>query len=372
MEEMLQAMADRGHEVVIIVPRVHGLVEGRRKGVTVVGVPYAPASMQVWGYGRSLDAGTRLRSTAIAVTPLAMTAMARALGNETRARRPDIVHLHWLLPQGVLSAVVPKGVPIVVSLHGADVRFATGPLAPITRWVVDRVAVVVAASSGVIELVSQVAPKLKEKAVVIPHGANDKLFYPRDRAVARAELGIEHNGSIILGVGRLVPKKGFRHLIAAMASLSETGAHLHLVGDGPERSALEDAVTHDLRPRLHFQGRQSREKVAQWIAASDVVVIPSVPDKGDIDSGPVVLMEAMASGRPVVSSRVGMAQDVIVNNENGLLLDVVDEVAIAETIRRALTKRDELGRNARHAFVTEGGWPRVAETYEQTYRQLRA
>lgn len=367
MEEMLEALADRGHEVTVLVPRVDGLVEGLRNGVDVVGVAFAPSRMQVWGYGRSLDAESRLKPAAIAITPVAIAAKALALRKTISALGPDVVHLHWLIPQGVLSLVVPRRIPVVVSLHGADARYATGSLAPLTRRVIDRAGAVIAASAGIIDLVSRVAPRLRDKAVVIPHGANETLFYPRDRDEARSQLGIAHDAPIILGVGRLVPKKGFRILLEAMPSLLDTGAHLYLIGDGPEKPGLEEAIAPETRPLIHFVGRQSRNSVADWIAASDVVVIPSVPDKGDIDTGPVVLMEALASGRPVVSTRVGMAPDVIVDQRNGLLVDRNDGKAMAAAIRQALRAPADLGSEAQRTFRQIGDWSRVAHVYEETY-----
>jgi glycosyltransferase involved in cell wall biosynthesis len=370
MEEMLEALANRGHEVAVLVPRVKGLVEGRRNGVEVIGVPYAPSSLQVWGYGRSLGAKSRLRVVAVAVTPVAMAAMGRALRRQIKTRRPDVVHLHWLIPQGVLSLVVPRQIPIVISLHGADVRYAAGSLAPVARRVVDRAGAVVAASSGVIDEVSQAVPGLKEKAVVIPHGANEKLFYPRDRDEARFELGVAHDGPIILGVGRLVPKKGFRYLIHAMGDLADGSAHLHLVGEGPERPLLEGTVPAHLRDRVHFEGSKSRADVAAWIAASDLVAIPSAPERGDVDTGPVVLLEALASGRPVVATQVGMASSVIEEGVNGSLLESSDPAMIAAAMDAVLALTDSLGEGAFRSSSIIGDWARAAEEYESVYVEL--
>jgi glycosyltransferase involved in cell wall biosynthesis len=371
MEEMLQALTERGHDVTILVPRVEGLKEGRRNGVEVIGVPYAPTSMQVWGYGRSLDSNSKLRPTAIAVTPMVALAMARALRRQIRQSHPDIVHLHWMFPQGALALLTPKDTPVVVSIHGADVRYATGRLAPLTPRVVDRAQSIIAASSGVIDAVARIAPSIEMKAVVIPHGANTELFYPRDQGTARAELGIKHEGPLVLAVGRLVPKKGFLQLILAMESLSDIPAHLHLVGEGPELPILESAVSSGVRGYVHFEGSQSRSSVAQWIAASDVVVIPSVPDRADIDSGPVVLMEALASGRRVIASRVGMARDLITfDNSGGVILDHVDPESLAEAIRTTIGSRGEYSEGARRSFELVGGWDRVALSLETCYASI--
>ena len=372
MEEMLSALADRGHEVAIVVPRVIGLQEGIREDVQVIGAVYAPRRLQVWGYGRSLALGGRLKASAALVTPAAIGAMALAMRRRIAVKRPDVIHLHWVLPQGVLAAFVPSDIPVVVSVHGADVRFVRGRLGRVARRVLARADAVVSASSGILEAISGVYPSTRSKSHVITHGANTNLFQPVDRSRAKTELGIDPDVPVIVAVGRLVSKKGFDRLIRSMSELTDTGAHLYIIGEGPESTTLRSLASQTNADRIHLLGIQRREVTAKWLAASDVVVIPSVRDGQDVDSGPVVLMEAMASGRPVVTTGIGMAPDVIRHDVNGYLIDAAEPHLLAAAVREALANRTRLGKGARATFEGLGGWHRVASALEEVYGSLIA
>lgn len=367
MEEMLQAFVERGHEAWIVVPRVDGLVEGVRRGVHVVGAPYGPPRLQVWGYGRSLNSNSRIRASAMIMTPPAVLSMAGTLRRLIRSQVPDVIHLHWVLPQGVLGAAIPREVPLVVSVHGADARMARGLLRPLVDKVLFRADATVAASKPILDFVVGVRPASGAKRHVIPHGANQQLFRGASRSNARVKLGIDPSLVVVFAVGRLVRKKGFRHLIEAMRLLGRTNAELFIAGSGPELATLKSTIQSDTKVRTHLIGQQSRDDLAEWFAAADVVAIPSIPDGDDVDSGPVVLIEALAAGRPIVASFVGMAPDLINDGENGFLVDPTDSAALAAALDSAISDTDRLGLGARQTFETLGDWGRAAGQLEAVY-----
>jgi glycosyltransferase involved in cell wall biosynthesis len=368
MQEMLAAQALRGQEVSIIVPREDSLVEGLRSGVRIIGTPYAPhRRAQVWGYGKSFNHKGGLRPLAVFMTPMAMASLASALRREIRRQDPDVVHLHWVLPQGALSSVIPNSVPVVVSVHGADVRFSRGLMKPFTRKILARADGVIAASSGIINVMTSTLPSSRFRSYVIPHGADDMLFGGKDTPSARHSLGLDRDERIILAVGRLVPKKGFHNLIDAVASMQEVNVRLYIVGDGPARSRLHQQIVDRGADRIRLLGPLTREELATWYQAAEVVAIPSIVTPGDIDSGPVVLMEALAAGKAVVASRVGMALDVITHNLNGLLLDSVTPGELSEALQMALDQSDRLGSEGRALFERVGSWDRVAADLENVY-----
>lgn len=363
MEEMMVALVEAGHQVTMVVPRVVDLAEGERNGVRLVGAPYAPSRFQDWGYSRSLDENGRIKTSAKTLTPVAMASMIRVVRREL-AHSPDLIHLHWLVPQGVIALAVPKTLPVVVSVHGADAKFAGGRLRPIVDRIVGRADALVAASSKILGSVASIHSGATSKAAVIPHGANPKLFKPRDRAIAKAELGLAPDRRLVLGVGRLVKKKGFAELVKAVLPLGDS-VELAILGEGPERPALLN-----LNQQVRLVGATPRKEVAVWLAAADVVVIPSIEVAGDIDSGPVVLMEAMAAGRRVVSTRVGMAPDVIEDGVNGYLVNSAEPGSLSSGISRALSHGDQLDIGAARTFEQMGDWSRVAAQLEGIYRSI--
>ncbi|MGC6489031.1 MAG: glycosyltransferase, partial [Planctomycetota bacterium] len=128
----------------------------------------------------------------------------------------------------------------------------------------------------------------------VRNGVDLERFAPGDAAAARAALGLPTGVRIALGVGRLVPGKGFD--VAARAVASDPGLHLVLVGDGGERARIAAAAP----GRVTFLGAQPPERVALAYQAADVFVLPS-----EREGWPNVVTEALASGLPVVASRVG-------------------------------------------------------------------
>jgi glycosyltransferase involved in cell wall biosynthesis len=180
-----------------------------------------------------------------------------------------------------------------------------------------------------------------ERVRVLPMGIDTTRFTPR-AAVARG-----HDGPRLLFVGRLVEKKGTRYAIEAMAAIAreEPGARLMIVGDGPERTALERLTARlDLKDRVAFAGAVPNDELPALYASADLFIGPSVVEaNGDTESFGVVFAEAMASGCPVVATDVGGVADLVVDGETGVLVPERDAPAIAETVV-ALLRDDALRR----------------------------
>jgi glycosyltransferase involved in cell wall biosynthesis len=178
---------------------------------------------------------------------------------------------------------------------------------------------------------------------LLPHGVDLQRFTPR---VARVNSVLR-----LLAVGRLVEKKGFHFLIAALSGL-KIPFTLTIAGDGPERERLRQLIVlNNLENRVVFCGAVTHSELPRMYGEADVVVVPSVQDSsGDRDGLPNVVLEAMASGRPIVASDAGAIASAIVDCENGLLVPPADPVALGQAIRRLAESRElreQLGRNGR-------------------------
>jgi len=140
----------------------------------------------------------------------------------------------------------------------------------------------------------------------------------------------------ILAVGRLVPKKGFDVLIDAAVRLRDKGAdfQIRIVGDGEERLRLEERVGGcELTERILFTGEKSQEELREDFAWADVLAVPSVPAaNGDIDGVPVVILEAMALGVPVVASRLSGIPEVVLDGKTGVLAHPGDPDSLAAAL----------------------------------------
>jgi glycosyltransferase involved in cell wall biosynthesis len=170
-----------------------------------------------------------------------------------------------------------------------------------------------------------------EKTLVIPCGVDPRLFRPRER---RRRDGVFR----VACVAGLRDYKGHRFLVEACALLARRGVPVHatLVGDGPERAAVEAQLAAEgLEGHIELLGNQPQDRIRAVLDAVDAVVLPSVrTPQGMMDGIPVALMEAMAAGIPVVSTNVSGIPELVVDGETGLIAPEQDATALAAALER--------------------------------------
>jgi glycosyltransferase involved in cell wall biosynthesis len=164
------------------------------------------------------------------------------------------------------------------------------------------------------------------------------LASPADAQALRLKLGIGTDESVLLAVGRLSKEKAHIDLITAFARLRETSSELKcklvIVGEGPERGALEAAArSRSIQQEVIFTGQAN--DVQPFYAAADVFVLPS-----HSEGSPNVLLEAMAANLPIVATAVGGVPEIVENNESALIIPAQDSNAMAAAIARVLSERD--------------------------------
>ncbi|MBA3861631.1 MAG: glycosyltransferase [Solirubrobacterales bacterium] len=273
-----------------------------------------------------------------------------------RSFRPDVVFGHFLVPAGAIAAAVAAAgrLPVVLMAHGRDVR-NVGEIpgaGVVTRLAAARAATVIANSAYLrAELLDRV-PALAGRVEVIDCGVDLERFRGRDGVAARVEVGWDGPAPRFLFVGGLDDRKNVLRLVEAFRSLGR--GSLVLVGDGPLRARVKGA------PGVTTVGRVPHERVGDWIAACEVLCLPSTVEP----LGQVVL-EAMASERSVVATRVGGPPE-LVPPEAGVLVnpesteDIAAGMAAAAELpspnvaaRRAAAEHDVRRQAARMAGVLE-------------------
>jgi glycosyltransferase involved in cell wall biosynthesis len=198
-----------------------------------------------------------------------------------------------------------------------------------------------------------------DQVVSIPTGIDLDRFRPGAAAEARKALGLEPDGAVIGIVATLRSWKGHRYLLEALAGLADRNARLVVVGDGPQREALE-ALAKELgiADRVRFAGNQA--DVAPWMRALDVFCLPSYANEGV----PQALMQAMACGLPVVTTPVGSIAEIVQDGSTGRLVPPSDAQALRAAIEALLADeplRRRLGASAREAALQRFGEERMVE-----------
>ena len=287
--------------------------------------------------------------------------LAREVFETARRFRPDVVYAHFLVPAG-LAAALGSRAPLVVTAHGQDVA-NIGSMVGVrtaTRYVVRRAAAVIAVSDWLRARLEREIPSAVGKTHVIDCGVDLERFAPRSAEDARHELGWNPEGTAFLCLGSLSERKNVLRLARAVEQLG--GGELVFVGDGPLREALEG------RPRITLVGRVPHDVVPAWLAASDVVCQPSLAEPFGLAT-----LEAMASARSVVASRVGGPPE-FVSAESGVLVDPEDDDALVAALAEAaaLPRPNLAARAAAEAHDVRKQAARVEEILERAAGGRRA
>lgn len=334
----LAVAESREFDTTVLVPSLPGCPAQEWVGeVDVRRFRYFPRRWEDLADGAILENVRRRRSRLLQV-PALLAAEVLAVARAVRRLRPDVVHAHWIIPQGLAAVLAARGAPLLVTTLGGDVYGLTDPL---SRLVIRRV---LRRARHVTTMNTQMRERLldlgasPERTHVLPMGAEVS-------AIRAAAAGVERVPHRVLFVGRLVEKKGLAVLLAALPGVAATTeVALRVVGDGPLRATLTQASSGlDVR----FLGAVAREQLAAEYAAASVVVAPSVgAASGDQDGLPVALLEALACGCAVVASDLPGLRDVVTDGVNGLLVPSGDPTALAAAVARLLTDaplRDRLG-----------------------------
>ncbi|MFV9504451.1 MAG: glycosyltransferase [Oscillochloridaceae bacterium umkhey_bin13] len=380
MEEIAAGVAAQGHAVTLLLPHHPELRRApEERGVQLRSFRYAPhASLNVWGYAQALLSDTQLKRRALAAAPFALSASMVAVMRElvlaqVTGQPYDVVQAHWVLPNGPPAALPAAlaGVPLVVSLHGSDIYLAERHWAmALTAAATFRAAAVVTACSGDLRTRAVALGARAATSQVIPYGVDLDQFRPDPsaREAVRTELGLAPEAPLVLGLGRLVTKKGFGVLLDAWPAVRAACPNATLVigGYGDLRSTLEQqAATLDLGSSVRFTGQLERSRAARFVAAADVFALPIVRD--GVDGLPNALLEAMGAGRAIVASRVAGVPDVLDDGVHGLIVPERQPAPLATALIHLLHNpafANQLGAAARARVERELTWGHTAVRYE--------
>jgi glycosyltransferase involved in cell wall biosynthesis len=380
MEPIARAVAARGHRVDVVAPW-HPLVRRppEEAGVRFHFYRYAPhPSLNVFGYAAAMRADVRLKAAAYVAAPLALTAGWYAARSVARQVDATVMHGHWVVPGGVTAAFAAAARPLVISLHGSDVYVAEtlAPARAAARMAFRRAGFVTACSDDLARRAAALGADSSRLATV-PYGVDVDRFRPdavvRERL--RTELGLAPGQGLVFAAGRLVRKKGFEYLVAALPTIAN--ASLAIAGAGTLDAELRDqARVAGMTERVTFLGDRTQEDVARYLAAADVVVVPSIrDDSGNVDGLPNVVLEALASGTPLVTTAAGGIGTVVADDRTALVVPERDPAAIGAAVRALLRDRaraERLGAAGRMLVERGYGWDRTAEQFELAYDRALA
>ncbi len=333
-----------------------------------------PRSLQKLAYGSGILPNLKEHPWLMLQVPFFMVAMFLSACHLIIKLKPAIIHAHWAFPQGTMASLLGKlfNIPVIITVHGGDAFALQGSiLLKLKVWGIKNCAAWTSNTSATAKAVGQLLPQLK----IIPMGINYKKFSSGNGQALRSKISQET--LILLFVGRLVEKKGVKDLITAYSLFSESYQKttlLWIIGDGSERRALETlSQSLNITRNVTFLGKIPNVELPDFYAAADIFIAPSITDSfGDTEGQGVILLEAMASAIPIISTNTGGISEIVNNGKNGILVtpQKPEELkkAIDDLLRNSdrLTSLSEAGKNTAQNF----DWEHIGKKFSTLYNQL--
>jgi glycosyltransferase involved in cell wall biosynthesis len=344
--ELCERLAD-SFQVTVLAPSAEGAAETECMGkVKVVRYRYAPLKRweRLAAPGAILP-NIRHKPLLAILVPLLILCQFVSMIRLIRREHFDVIHCNWIIPQGFTFALLSHLIrtpPAVLTCLGADAYVLNGwPMSRIKAWILGRFDRVTVISTDIRrELVGLVGSARTPPMRHIPIGVDLARFGFAPR------LSASNGKQELLFVGRLAEKKGLQVLLAALMDprlAVRTDFRLTVVGDGPLRRPLEaQAAAAALRGKVTFVGALPHDELGDRLRSAHIFCAPFVVAKdGDREGMPAVVMEAAATGLPMIASDVGGVRDIVENGVSGWLLPPGDPSALAEAILDALDHPDK-------------------------------
>lgn len=311
VHELGKRLTDRFHVIALVPHAPNALVVEILEGVEVIRYRYAPRRLETLVNDGGVVTNLRRHRWKLLLVPGFVLAQAWCAWRLIRQRKIDVIHAHWLLPQGMIAAVLgsfsPLPIPYMVTSHGADLFALRGRvLNALKRYVVRRAATVTVVSQAMRDELARIDADLG-KVCIQPMGVDLRARFIRDPSVTR----LPHE---LLFVGRLVEKKGLRHLLDALPAILAAAPQVTLTvaGYGPEEQALRRQVESlGLTHKVDFLGAVQQDTLPALLRRAGALVAPFVEaESGDQEGLGLVMVEALGCGCPVVTTRIPAVRDV--------------------------------------------------------------
>ena len=365
--DLCRQLASHGLNITVLAPHAEGTQKLEvMEGIKVYRYQYLPAAMEGVSYDGGILARLRENKWGVWQVPFFLLAQLRSLGEIVRREKIDVIHAHWLIPQGLVAAVYKKffnrRIKLVCTSHGSDLMALKG-------FLFDQMKKFVVRQTDHVTVVSHALKREVERLVpgapieVLPMGVDLKRFTP-ERYSGEIKRKYSVEGPFLLFVGRLSEEKGLEYLLNAMPQIIKSfpSVKLLVVGSGVLEDRLKMiCVDLNIRERVVFVGALTHEALASYYATADVLIGPSLREGFGL-----VFAEALACECAVVASDLPGIVDIIRDGKTGFLVRPADSRGIADQVTRLLADKSSAKTVARQGrqYVTEHfSWDMVGGEY---------
>lgn len=380
VKSISEALHKRGHHIEVVAPYDVEVNPEKTGSVMVHRFRYIwPKRFHIMGHARALRADVKLSPITLLLLPFYILAATLKLIKVSKDMKAEVIHNHWVLPNGVPAAITSKllKIPFIISLHGSDIFMADKNFLfrGVARWVFSHASYVTACSQELFDRAKKIYPDINVQ--LLAWGADPDVFKPlTNRKKIREKYGWSEEKVVIITLGRFVYKKGFDRLLSIVPDLLRESENILVVigGSGPLAGRFNSVVESlGINDYVSFPGQISWDEVPEFLGAADIFVLPSLRDEaGNLDGLPTVLLEAMACGLPCVASRVGGVELVYEHLNYDYLVSPDNNQALLEDVLSLLKEqklRENLGQRSRELVENIFNWENVAIAFENNFKK---
>jgi glycosyltransferase involved in cell wall biosynthesis len=342
-----------------------------------------PDRLHVLGYSRTIEGNVRFRKRVLALSPFLFLGAYRSFLRLVREKKPDILHAHWILPNGYIAARVSRatGIPLLIQLHGSDVFTAekNALFRHMARLSASQAHYITSPSPDLTERLGAIGIDTKKIGLVPNAVEADFSGDVTDEAVGKLKstLDIPTDHTVVLAVGRMVYVKGFNYLLEAFARVigEIPDVTLVLAGGGMLLNEMKELAGRlGIGDRVRIPGAVMRDEVPVYFKMADIFVTPSIRhESGAVDGLPVVVPEAMAAGLPVIGSDLSGIPVLVRDGSNGALVKERDVKGLAEAMKMLIrnpAKRRAYGERSKQIIKNSVNYGNIAGYLSTLYREI--
>jgi len=385
VQHLCDDLSDLGWKVDVLAPHAPGALKYQKTGnLDITRFQYFwPASQQTVCYQGGALINLRKSFRNKLKLPLLIIAEFLAVFWLLLKNDYDIIHAHWILPQGFNAVILGKlfRIPVVITAHGGDVFGLQGKLlTTFKHWTLSLSNSVTANSQFTADEINNIAPTVSNLNI-IPMGISVKPLTEAQKQQSKTirQQYRQDDYPLLVFVGRLVEEKGISDLLHAVAILKQDlpGTRTLVLGEGQDREKFEQlAEALDISDMVIFKGWIEHTEISIYLAAADFFVGPSRTAKdGWTEAQGLTFLEAMAMNTPVIATNSGGIRETVIHMETGFLVNEASPVQIAEIIRSFSKKQellDNMVMNAKKMIHEKFSRQKSAENFSARYSQLIA
>ncbi|MFC1912151.1 glycosyltransferase family 4 protein [Chloroflexota bacterium] len=358
VQEIAYSLAERNHSVTVITlnHRTAAQIENLNNNITIYRTPVFP--------------------TPIGKSSMSQFGIYKMILRTHRIINFDILHQFHVFYLGAACIYAKRKtkLPLITSLMGMDTYDPFNPIPrvfnPYMKWVMNSSDAI---TSPCLEVVNRARRQgLIKEASIIPHGVNLKRFHPNyNSASLRKKLGVSSSEIMVLSIQRLCRRKKLEYLLHSIPLVLAKNPQVKFVigGQGSEKSQLEALVEQlNIQCSVIFPGFISENELPLYYAACDIFALHTM-----YEAFGIVLAEAMASGKPVISTSVGSVPEVIDDGQTGLVIPAEDSLALSKAILKLVENKElrlMMGRAGLEKARREYGWAGIIEGYLREYEAV--